>query len=397
MRCEPVDGRLKVLLAITRMVPGGAQREVLQLLSRLDRTRFHVSLVCNPGGEWVGQAAALAEAFHPLPDLVRPISPLRDVCATATLTRLIRRERYDIVHAHTAKAGIVARVAAQLAGVPVVLHTPHGTVFHECFLSPRMQQTIVFLERVVARRTSCILTKSVHETAEYVNRHIAPPGKFFTLYSGLDFSELARARNSPEAVRRALGIGLDQPMVLYAARFVPEKSHESFLAAFRRVLAEMPRAVGVLAGDGPRRREIEALAADLTAQGGLLSLGFRDDVADLMRAADVCVSASLTEGLPLAIVEALALGRPVAATDAGGTREIVKHQGTGLLVPPGDSAALAEAVLRLLRNPSLARQLGEQGQLVAHSLFGVEAMIAKTAALYEACWQQRHAAGCVAV
>ncbi len=228
--------------------------------------------------------------------------------------------------------------------------------------------------------------KSIHEAEEYVQRHIAPASRFITLYSGLDLSRLSPCESHARAARTALGVEGTAPIILYAARFVPEKNHEMFLSAFRQVLEREPRAVAVLAGDGPRRKEIEDLAGDLIAAGRLLSLGFRDDVSDLMQAADICVSASLTEGLPLAVVEALALGRPVVATDAGGTREIVKHRGTGLLVPPGDARALAEAIVQLIRDPELARQLGERGRMAARRLFDVETMVSRTADLYQRLW-----------
>ncbi len=380
------DGRLRVLLAVTRMVRGGAQREVLQLLARLDRTRFHVSLMCHPEGEWVEEAAALADAYHPIPDLVRPLSPRRDLRAFGSALRVLRGRRFDVVHTHTAKAGVIVRAAARMAGVPVVLHTPHGTVYHDCFLSPPMQRVIALVERLAARRTSYILTKSIHEAEEYVRLRIAPPSRFITLYSGLDLSRLLPSESRGRAARAALGIEPTAPMILYAARFAPEKNHAMFLNAFRKVLQEAPSAVAVLAGEGPLRREIEGRGADLIAAGRLLSLGFRGDVPDLMRAADVCVSASLTEGLPLAVVEALALGRPVAATDAGGTREVVKHGGTGLLIPPGEADALAEAVLQLIRDPELARQLGERGRLAVRRLFDVETMVSRTADLYQRLW-----------
>jgi glycosyltransferase involved in cell wall biosynthesis len=358
----------------------------LELLTWMDRRRFHVSLACHPKGEWVEQGVALADAFYPIPTLVRPISPVHDLRAAADLMRLLRCERFHIVHTHTSKAGILGRLAARLAGVPVVVHTPHGTVFHDSFLSPSMQRLIARLERAAAGWTDCLITKSAYEADEYLRLGIAPRRKFFTIHSGLDFARLGHANTSSQAVRASLGIADGRPIVLYPARFVPEKDHGAFLRAFEMVLETIPDAVAVLAGEGPLRAEVEARAAPLMRRGALLSLGFRDDLPDLMRAADICINASLTEGLPLTVAEALALGRPVVATDAGGTREIVRDGETGLLVPTADSAALARAIVRLVRHPEYARELGQAGQRLARPIFNVQNMIIETTALYEELW-----------
>jgi len=255
-----MNDRLNILFVITQFIRGGAQREVLELLARLDRRRFQVGLACHPEGEWTKKGAALADAFYPIPTLVRPISPLRDLRAAVHLFRLLRRERFDIVHTHTSKAGTVGRVAARVARVPVVLHTPHGTVFHESLLSPGMQRVIVRVERIPARWADCIITKSAYEADEYVRRGIAPREKFQTVHSGLDFGRLEHASTPPEAMRGSLGIADGRPIVLYPARFVPEKDHVSFLRAFEIVLESVRNAVAVLAGDGPLRTEAEARA-----------------------------------------------------------------------------------------------------------------------------------------
>jgi len=375
--------KIRVLQVITRLIRGGAQREVLELLAGLDRRRFRVALACHPQAQWVKRGAALANAFYPITDLVRPISPGRDLQATIHLLRLMRRERCDIVHTHTSKAGILGRLAARAAHVPVIVHTPHGTVFHESFLTPRMQRIIARVERMSARWTDCIITKSDYEADEYVQRGIAPRSKFPTIHSGLDFSRLDFVGGSPQAVRERIGATDGRPIVLYPARFVPEKDHASFLRAFAIVADHIPDAMAVLAGDGPLRSKVEA--ASLIQRGALLSLGFCDDLPDLMRSANVCVSASLTEGLPLTVAEALALGCAVVATDAGGTREVVLNGETGVLVPCADPKALAAGILHLLQHPEEAARMAQAGREHVRPLFDARLMVKRTEQLYEEC------------
>jgi len=337
----------------------------------------------------VERGISLADEFHPIPDLVRPISPIRDLRATRQLLNLMRRERFDVVHTHTAKAGMLGRLAARLARVPVVIHTPHGTVFHEAYLSPRMQGVIARAERIAARWTDCVIAKSDSEADEYVARGIAARGKFVTIHSGLDLPRLDAAHMEPASLRASLGIKDGRPMVLYAARFVPEKDHGTFLKAVEMVMERVPSAVAVLAGEGPLRAQVEVSAAQLMESGALLSLGFREDLPDLMRAADVCVSASATEGLPLMVVEALALGRPVVATDAGGTREVVLDGRTGILVPCGDAERLAEGILRVLHDPGGAARMGRAGSEHVRPLFDAKTMVRRIEELYEECLRQK--------
>jgi glycosyltransferase involved in cell wall biosynthesis len=382
---QGISRRIKVLIIITRLIRGGAQREVLELLTHLDRNSYSVAVASHPGGEWVPQAAAAADAFHSVPELTRPISPLSDLAAAVRLFRLMRCERFDIVHTHTSKAGILGRLAARAAGVPVVAHTPHGTVFHDSVLSPRAQRVVERMERVAARWADCIVTKSACETDDYVRRRIAPRDKFRMIYSGLDLARLDLRRAAPREVLDSLGISHQRQVVLYAARFVPEKNHQGFLEAFDLVLDSMPETVALLAGEGPLRAEVERRASALIARGSLLSLGFRDDLPDLMRAADLCISASLTEGLPLMVAEALALGRCVVATDAGGTREVVRHEETGLLVPCDNPRRLADGIIRLLGRPADAARMGEEGRKHVRAVFDGRQMIRQTEQLYQEC------------
>ncbi len=213
-------------------------------------------------------------------------------------------------------------------------------------------------------------------------RGLASPEKFLTIHSGLDLARLDAVGASPQEVRASLGLKNGRPLVLYPARFVPEKDHACFLRAFARVLDRVPQAVAVLAGEGPLQRQVEAEAAELMGRGDLLSLGFRGDLPDLMRAAEVCVSASQTEGLPLMVAEALALGRPVVATDAGGTREIVSDGRTGVLTPCADPEALADGIVSLLQDPRRADRMARAGRARVRPAFDAAVMVQQTEALY---------------
>ncbi len=378
-------GRVKVLHIITRLIPGGAQENALLTVALADRRRYEVHLAAGPEGAWGERGRQTAEAFHLIPSLRQRIRPGADLPALTQLIRLMRRERFTIVHTHTSKAGMLGRLAARLVGVPVVVHTPHGSVLHEAFLRPHQQRIAATLKRWAAGLSDAVITMSQRERDTYVRWGIGSPGKFRTIYSGLDyrrFSDLPRER---ERTRAALGLSDGRPLVFFPARYVPEKGHQVFFAAIERVLVEMPEAVAALAGDGPLAQEVEGLRAQSAFPDRIHLLGFRRDVLALMQAADVVVSASLTEGLPRAVVEALLLARPVVASDAGGTREVVRHGETGVLVECGDAQGMTDGMLWMLRHPAEAARMGEAGREHVSPLFDAREMVRRIEDLYQQC------------
>ncbi len=376
---------MRVLHLLTRLIRGGAQENTLLTVQLADRNRYEVHLAAGPEGEWLERGRQAAAKFHLIPSLVNPISPRHDLQALGQIVGLLRRERFTVVHTHTSKAGMLGRLAARIAGAPVVVHTPHGTILHDIYFGPRRQRAIAWAKRGAARRTDALITMSDCERDHYVDWRIAPREKFRTIYSGQDYRRFDHLSAGREELRSALGVEKGQRMILFPARFVPEKGHEFFFAAIPAVLQEYREAVAFLAGDGPLAAEVEARATASPHRDRLRLLGYRSDVLDLMNAADLVASASLSEGLPRAIVEALLLGKPVVATDAGGTREVVLAGRTGVLVPCADAEALARGLLELLGDPQRAEELGRAGQAHVRPMFDAHLMVRRIEALYEEC------------
>jgi glycosyltransferase involved in cell wall biosynthesis len=280
---------------------------------------------------------------------------------------------------------MIGRLAAHLAGLPVVLHTPHGTVLHDVYFSSRQQQLIARLKRWAARMSDAIITMSNQEREDYVRWGIASRERFRTIYSGLDYRRFEHGIADSAAVRASLVLRDGNPLVFLPARFVPEKGHHIFFRAVEHVLREFPQAIAALAGDGPLTQDVEAWRAGSAFSDRIRLLGFRKDVPQLMAAADVVVSASLSEGLPRAVVEALLLARPVVATDAGGTREVVLNGKTGLLVPCADAEALASGMLRLLCNPTEAGRMAKAGREHVRPMFDAGEMVRRIEETYQEC------------
>lgn len=377
--------RLRVLHLITRLVVGGAQENTLLTVARLDRTRYDVTLASGPT---VGPEGSLEERipgdieFVRIPELIRQPHPIKDAVALARLVALMRRGRFDIVHTHTTKAGLLGRIAARIVGEPIVVHTPHGHAFHD-YLSRGWSEALKRMERWLARWTDVIICLTPAERDDHLRFRVAPAGKFEIIHSGVDISRFAAAdaRIEPSAKRRDLDLPTDGPLVGCVARLVPVKGVQYLLEAVPFIREAVPAATVVFVGDGPLRTEMELRAADLGLNGAVAFLGLRDDVPELLPLFDVVVLPSLNEGMGRAAVEAMAAGRPVVGTRVSGIQDVITHEVSGLLVPPADPQEIAGAVVRVLNDPANARRLVEnaRGRLQG---FSVDAMLDDIEALY---------------
>ncbi len=379
-------GKIRVLRIITRLNIGGPAIHVVLLAAGLDPSRYDSILVAGTESPWEGNMLHLAamKGVRPLlvPELGREISPLDDLVACLKLWRLVRQLRPHIVHTHMAKAGTVGRLAAVLGGVPAIFHTFHGHVFHSYF-GPVKTQFILSVERFLARYTDRIVTVGERQREEIARFRIAPSEKLVAIPLGLELEEFLGADQRRGELRRELGLAADTPLVGIVARLVPIKAHEYFLQAVPAISDAVPSARFLIVGDGERRTELEAMAADLGIADRTLFLGWRSDLVRVYADLDVVVLCSLNEGSPVALIEALAAGRPVVATDVGGVGDVVRHEETGLLVLPKDSAGLAAAVIRLLKDRQLAMALGSSGRRSVYPQHSSARLVKDVSSLYE--------------
>lgn len=356
---HPPDSPIRVMRIIARLNTGGPAIHVSLLSRGLDADGcFKTRLVAGLIGEAEGDMSYLAREsgldLITLPALGREISPFADFMTTLALFRLMRRWRPHIVHTHTAKAGFVGRLAAWLAGVPVIVHTFHGHVFHSYF-GPLTTQLFLILERLAALISTAILTVSDGLRDELLGYHIAPPHKIRVVPLGLDLAPFTHAETLRGRFRRELGISTDAPLVGIIGRLVPVKHHDLFLAAARLVLDTVPDACFVVVGDGQRRAELVSLVGEMGLAGRVIFTGWRRDLPRIYADLGALVISSKNEGTPVSLIEAMAAGVPVVSTAVGGVPDLLKRGDLGLLVPPGDPSALAAGIVAALARPSADR------------------------------------------
>jgi glycosyltransferase involved in cell wall biosynthesis len=359
---------------------GGAQVVVKTLLEHLDRDRFHVTVAVGNTGYLTAAAEAYGAEVRVFPELRREISPMHDGLAVARLFGFIKREGFALVHTHSTKAGLVGRIASRLAAAPVTVHTVHGLPFHD-FNGPWRNRAYKLAERFAGRLSDCLICVSDKDKRLAVMEGLVPDERAVTIPPGVDLTRYQPDVRDP-AAREQLGIPSVGPVVGMIARLDAQKAPEDFVLAARQVLQRIPDATFLVVGDGPLRGRLAELARTVCDPARVILAGARTDIPAVLSAIDVFVLPSLWEGLPVTILEAMAMAKPVVATSIPGTVEIVQHDVTGLLVPPRDPARLAEAIVALLSDRDRARAMGREGSRLVHDRFDAERMVARTEALY---------------
>jgi len=363
------ERRTKILRVIARLNMGGPALHVAYLTAGLRERGYDTTLVAGSLARGEDSMAFVADGLDVqvirIDELGREISPLRDLVATFRLARLIRRERPDILHTHTAKAGTVGRVAALLAGrrrPPIVVHTFHGHVLQGYF-GPLRSLFFRLLERWLARGTTALIAVSPQVRDDLVALGVAPPERFVVVRLGIELGErVADGRNGRVESRRYLGIEGDRFTVGWIGRMTAVKRTDDVLVAFKGLRDKGIDAVLCMVGDGPDRAGLERRAHELGIVRDTLFLGYQEDVAPFYAAFDALVLPSANEGTPVSAIEALAAGRPVVATHVGGVPDVVQEGDDGFLVELGATDDLADRLARLARDPQLRERMGRAGR-----------------------------------
>lgn len=369
---------LSVLHVITRLVVGGAQENTLATATGLRDRGHRVVLVTGPSG---GPEGSLLPRAHELgveplivPDLVREVSPARDLRALRHLRRIILDDEFDLVHTHTSKAGALGRIAARIAGAATIVHTPHGHVF-DGYFGRATTRAFIAVERMLAKTTDAMVAISETCREDHLRLGIGLPERFVTIPSGIP----APARADRVSSRCALGVD-DEMVVGCVGRLAPVKGQDVLLDAFARIAPRHPAVRLALVGDGPARATLEAQADALGLNGSVRFLGLRSDAPELLAGFDVYVQPSLNEGMGRALAMAMRAGLPVVATRVPGPRELIGEAGT--LVAPGNVDALAHALDALLADEALRRAWAKAARARAAEFWSEEAMVGAIERLY---------------
>ncbi|MBN1618869.1 sugar transferase [Candidatus Dojkabacteria bacterium] len=343
---------------------------LLPLIKRLISEGNDVHVACSEG-ESVQEFSKEGFVIQTV-NIERKIKPLSNILSLWRLYRIMKNEQYDIVHVHTPLAAALGRLAAWMAGVPIVIYTAHGFYFHEN-LSRWARYAVIFVEKFLARFTDLLFAQSQEDAVTAVKENIYSSNQVVYIGNGVDINRFYPQSNG---ARKKLGLLPQDRVVGFVGRMVREKGIIDLVEAMVKVSEEVPDAKLVMVGDAlesdrdqKTKHEIKYLLAKNRMTSRVLFTGFRDDVPTIMNAIDVFSLPSYREGMPRSIIEAMASGKPVVATNIRGSREEVVPEITGLLVPVGDKDALAKAITSILSNSERSHHMGIEARKRAEILF----------------------------
>lgn len=386
---------MRVTHVITRLIVGGAQENTIaSVLGLRNHPGLEVDLVAGPthGPEGslestlvAADASRRADApplLSVIPELVRPVHPWRDLVALRKLTRRFREQKPDLVHTHSGKAGVLGRLAAARAGVPVIVHTIHGPSFGP-FQGRLANWVFRQAELRAARVTTHFVTVADAMRDQYLAAGIGRPEQYTRIFSGFPLQPFLDAKNDP-ALRARYGLQPGDLVIGKIARLFELKGHDALFTIAPQLVQACPRIKFLLVGDGPCRNRLEQMARTSGLQNRFIFTGLvsPSEIPALLGIMDLLVHLSEREGLPRALPQALAAGKPIVAFDCDGAREVCRDGETGFLVRLGHLNALAERLLLLARDEPLRAQLARQGREFVREHFAVEQMVEKLHRLY---------------
>ena len=368
--------RIKVL-HVVRPAAGGMKNHLINLVKHTDKTRFKVAVACPPNTILWEELYALGVEMVPI-SLAGELSPVKDYAVVHKLVKYLHQSGTTILHCHSSKGAFVGRLAAAIARTPIVLFTAHNSIFYEEWPAWK-KKLMATVEKILARFTDKIITVSDALKQEILDREGLPPNLLTTIYNGIEIERFAQQTDS-KTIRRNLNLPELGAVIGTIARLAPQKGISYFLKAAS--LLKEYQVSFLVVGDGPLREALEKEVEELGLNHRVIFAGQQDNIPEILALLDIFVLPSVTEGLPLTILEAMAAGKPVVATRVGGVPEAILEGKTGLIVAPKDPEALAVALASLLGEKDRINRMGTYGQRYVQEKFTVEHMVQKTTDLY---------------
>jgi glycosyltransferase involved in cell wall biosynthesis len=375
----------KVIHIVTRLEYGGTLENILTLISGLS-SDYEIVLVVGSKNTVKTRIDNCSEKYNfkviYIDELIREINPIYDLVSLCRIYNIIKKEKPNIIHTHTSKAGFLGRLAGKLCGYKNIVHTPHGHIFYGYFGKTKTK-IFILLERLAAKWTRKIIVFSNAEKNDNIYFNVGKEEQFVIIPNGIDIEKFSKVNIDVATKKKELGIENSNKVIGVIGRLTPIKGHIYFIHAMVEILKRMSNIKAVIAGSGELEEDLKIKVNNLGLKDFVLFLGDRTDIPEILKICDIVVLPSLNEGFGLAIVEAEAAGKPVVATKVGGIPEVIKDGETGILVPPRDSHKLASVIISLLKDKERAEKMGLYGRDFVKNNFNKEIMLERIKRLYE--------------
>jgi glycosyltransferase involved in cell wall biosynthesis len=383
-----LERKIKVAHIIARMITGGADENTLFTVQGLDKDRYEVDLIMGEEFDESVLNKVKNNNFNiiQIKGLKWKLNFLYDPIVLIKLIKLMRKNRYDIVHTHTTKAGILGRIAARISGVPIIVHGLHGSTF-EAFNSGLLNWLLFLFERLTGGFTDAYISVSGVLSEKYIERGIGKKENYYTVYSGMELDKFYGARGKIDCRKkqRELGIGLEDFVIGNVARLESRKGHKFLIDAFKNLVEGQKdgQVKLLIIGEGNKREYLENYVNELNLRDKVIFTGYREDVEELMAVMDIFVLTSLREGLPRVLVQAAAVGMPSVAFNVDGVPEIIKDDYNGFLVKVKDVEQLENRIVKYINNKKLILLHGRNGREFIENKWSIKGMVDRIDKIYQ--------------
>jgi len=365
--------KIKVLQAIRQGQVGGGESHILSLVKHIDKDRFEPVVLSFTDGQMITELNNCG-----IENFVIPSEKAFDFAKWKKVKKLMQEKRIDLVHIHGTRATSNIYWAAKNLGLPVI-YTIHGWSFHDD-QSLLVKKARIFFEKWITRKTDCNI--SVSASNQKTGQKNISRFKSTVVYNGIDLKKFDPENIKRKSLRNELNISADSLVVSFIGRMTLQKNPLGLIRAFKKVIIAEPNAILLMVGDGDLKKEAMDLSKNIGVGKSVVFEDFRTDVADILFSSDAYCLPSLWEGFPIGLLEAMAMSKPVIATQVDGSREIIQHKKNGLLIEPKNEEMLVEAMLELIRNKNLRSELGKEARQTITENFDVCKMTKKIEGLY---------------
>lgn len=380
-----MNKKIKVCHVITRFLRGGGAKNTFYTIRGLDHETFEIHLIVGKDVYWDQVNELRNIKTIQVKELVRNPNPVKDIKALISLFRIMKREKYDIVHTHLAKAGFIGRLAAFITNTPIIVHSVHGITFPQS-AHPVKRRIYLGFERIVGKFTSAFVPVGEDLKESYVSHKIGEFERYTVIRSGMNLGLFFNAKNnlaSIQKLRIEFNININDLVLGYVASLEERKGHKYAIKVAQRIVHQFPNAKFLFVGEGHLKHYLESEIKREGLENNIILTGYRSDIHQVMGVFDLKIFTSLWEGLPQVLVQAAAVGLPIVAFDADGVCEVVKEGINGFIVKKKDVKYFADRIIEVLSNLDHYKEQGLYGKRIVNSEWEIETMVKKTSALYK--------------
>ena len=380
--------KIKVAHIIARMITGGADENTLFTIEGLNKDMYEVDLITGEEFDKNILNKVKNNNFNTIQikGLKWKLNFFYDPIVLLKLIKLLKKNRYDIIHTHTTKAGILGRIASHITGVPVIIHGLHGSTF-QAFNSGLLNWLLFLFERHTGRFTDAYISVSNVLSEKYIEKGIGKKENYYTVHSGMRLDKFydVREKNNYRKKQRELGISPKHFIIGNVARLEMRKGHKFLLDAFKKIIEDRKgyHLKLLIIGEGQDRESLVSYVKKLDLEDKVIFTGYRKDIEELMALMDIFVLTSLREGLPRVLVQAAAVGIPSIAFNVDGVSEIIKDNYNGFLVKPRDVGQLTNRIIKYVDNKELIELHGKNGRNFVNGRWSIEDMVNKVDEIYQ--------------